>query len=54
LLHSQSARASPLRWQKTTLLSLRLFFTASFRLKAALPVFGLILLLPRQPPTTHP
>ena len=54
LLHSQSARASPLRWQKTTPLSLRLFFTASFRLKAALPVFGLILLLPRQPPTTHP
>ncbi len=54
LLHSQSARASPLRLQKTTPLSLRLFFTASFRLKAALPVFGLILLLPRQPPTTHP
>ena len=54
LLHSQSARASPLRWQNTTPLSLRLFFTASFRLKAALPVFGLILLLPRHPPTTHP
>ena len=54
LLHSQSARASPLRWQKTTPLLLCLFFTASFRLKATLPVFGLILLRPHTAPDHTP
>jgi hypothetical protein len=36
-LHSQTARASPLRSKKITSLPLRQFFTASFRLKAVLP-----------------
>lgn len=36
-LHSQTARASPLRSKKITPLPLRKFFTASFRLKAVLP-----------------
>lgn len=40
---STRSRLAPLHYagKKTTPLLLRLFFTASFRLKAALPVFGL-------------